>query len=277
VPVVNSYAHRFLLLFLVGVCSLFSAFTTTSSLPQAPVLPPITELCEQPILELLPEFSSIQTHGSITLDAGTIASECQPVVYVNREVVEKPLTATELISSVLSFPVPPTYTCKITAEEAPEVEDYTHENVQERFRFYVNGNLDDNEGVYHAPNLRVGSFPVHRHFSGDLVTTGLSPNETYTVDIFPESIPNPLLYPVMGYRFAFIAQAGRTREIDIALQPVSLGDRLDHGLGRCQRSLASSYLFGNDHAGVRCLSRRRVFCATPVRHLHARGTQSTYG
>ncbi len=100
------------------------------------------------------------------------------------------------------------------------------ENAQAVIHFFVdtnrNGVRDEGEQVLHSPSVRVGSFPISRRFSGDLVVSDLSPNERYTVDIFPESIEDPLLYPATGYRFAFIAQAGRTREIAIALQPMAL-------------------------------------------------------
>jgi len=103
----------------------------------------------------------------------------------------------------------------------------THrENAQAVFRFFedtnLNGELDDLEKILHGPSLQVGSAPLLRRFSGDLVTSSLTPDETYTVTILPATIVNPLLHPLTGYRFAFIAQAGRTREIDIALQPLSI-------------------------------------------------------
>lgn len=100
------------------------------------------------------------------------------------------------------------------------------ENALARFRVFVdtnfNGSLDDSETLLYTPEIHVNSFIITRRVSGELYTHDLSPNERYTVTITPESIENPLLYPITGYRFAFIAQAGRTRTLDVALQPLPL-------------------------------------------------------
>lgn len=53
-----------------------------------------------------------------------------------------------------------------------------------------------------------------------MVAPNLIPHETYRVEITRESITDPLLHPVTGYRFAFVATPGRTRYVDILLQPL---------------------------------------------------------
>lgn len=87
------------------------------------MLPSITEPCEQPVLEILPESPSIQTHGSITIDATIVVPQCRPVVYVSSEVVEAPPTLGDLLSSLTSSPDEPTYMYKIVEEEALEADD----------------------------------------------------------------------------------------------------------------------------------------------------------
>ncbi len=100
------------------------------------------------------------------------------------------------------------------------------DNAQARFRIFVdknlNGVLDENEDLLDTPEIKVNSYYIMRRWSGELYTKDLSPNQTYTVTIIPESIRDPMLYPITGYRFGFVAQAGRTRRLDIALQPLPL-------------------------------------------------------
>ena len=100
------------------------------------------------------------------------------------------------------------------------------DNAQAVFRVFVddnlNGKLDDTEQAMRAPRLDLHSHPLHRRTSGEFRAMNLSPNETYTVTLLAESITNPLLYPVTGYEFAFVAEAGRTRYIDIPLQLLPL-------------------------------------------------------
>ncbi|MCY4234590.1 MAG: hypothetical protein OXE59_12735 [Bacteroidetes bacterium] len=98
------------------------------------------------------------------------------------------------------------------------------DHAQARFRVFtdtnLNGVLDDNESLLYTPMIKVNNYQITRRLSGEFTTQDLSPNETYTVEITPESIVDPMLYPVTGYRFAFVAQAGRTRTMDVALQPL---------------------------------------------------------
>jgi len=122
---VSSQSHQFLFLLLVGVCILSSSCTTTSTLSEEPVLSTIAEPCEQPVLDLLPESPSIQTHGSITIDVAIVVPECQPVIYVKSKIIEKPPTAGQLLTSLISTSSDdPTYIYEIKEEEALRVSEY---------------------------------------------------------------------------------------------------------------------------------------------------------
>ena len=98
------------------------------------------------------------------------------------------------------------------------------ENAKVIFRFFEdlnrNGEKDGQESIVYGATLRGSNFGISRRFSGDLVTGDLSPNATYTATIEESSIDNPMLYPATGYRFGFVAQAGRTRILEIPLQPM---------------------------------------------------------
>ena len=99
--------------------------------------------------------------------------------------------------------------------------DY-HDYSQAVFRVFVdenlNGKRDAGERLLPNSSLHLHGPGVRRAPNGELRSERLSPNETYTVELLVESIRDPSLFPNTGYEFAFVAESGRTRYIDIALQ-----------------------------------------------------------
>ncbi len=84
----------------------------------------------------------------------------------------------------------------------------------------LNGRLDPNEALSHHGRLSMSGAPVEHRTNGEVVVTALTPHTAYTVQLLPESIIDPFLYPITGHQFSFVATPGRTRYIDIALQPL---------------------------------------------------------
>ena len=84
----------------------------------------------------------------------------------------------------------------------------------------LNERLDAGEALYLRHRLNVGRLTAQYRANGEVVAPNLIPHETYRVEITRESITDPLLHPVTGYRFAFVATPGRTRYVDILLQPL---------------------------------------------------------
>jgi len=82
----------------------------------------------------------------------------------------------------------------------------------------LNGVLDATEPLNLRHQLNVSHLTVHHRPNGEVVVPNLTPHDTYTVTLLSSSIPDPLLYPATGYRFAFVATPGKTRYIDIPLQ-----------------------------------------------------------
>lgn len=98
------------------------------------------------------------------------------------------------------------------------------ESTQAIFRFFVdanvNGELDSGETLFLYPRIQIPTIAVSHRPGGEVAAINLEPHRTYSVQILPESITDAVLYPVTGYRFSFVATPGRTRYIDIALQPL---------------------------------------------------------
>lgn len=84
----------------------------------------------------------------------------------------------------------------------------------------LNGILDGGESLYLRHRLNVGRLATHHRANGEVIAKNLVPHEVYRVEIARETIIDPLLHPATGYRFAFVATPGRTRYIDIPLQPL---------------------------------------------------------
>ena len=90
------------------------------------------------------------------------------------------------------------------------------------FRVFVDANLN---GKYDAGERLLSTTSLHLHGqgvrqdpNGEFRSQRLSPNETYNVKLLPESVRDPSLFPNTGYEFAFVAESGRTRYVDIAMQ-----------------------------------------------------------
>ena len=84
------------------------------------------------------------------------------------------------------------------------------------------GVRDSDEEVTDGVALRVASLPTYRRDDGALRVVNLVPNATYPVEIVAETLPDAALYPEPGYRFGFVAEPGRTKRIDIPLQPLPI-------------------------------------------------------
>ena len=84
----------------------------------------------------------------------------------------------------------------------------------------LNGVLDGDEQLSLGHRLTVSTNTTAHRANGEVVAPNLNPYHTYMVSIIPSSIKAPLLRPATGYRFAFVATPGRTRYIDVPLQPL---------------------------------------------------------
>ncbi len=84
----------------------------------------------------------------------------------------------------------------------------------------LNGIFDYGETPSLGHQINMGGHLLLHHSNGDVVAPNLVPYETYPIRILEESIPDPRLHPLTGYTFAFVATPGRTRYLDIALQPL---------------------------------------------------------
>lgn len=84
----------------------------------------------------------------------------------------------------------------------------------------LNGAMDPGEAVSYDALISVPERAPNRASSGVWRLLNLEPHATYTVTITRESIIDPNLHPATGYVFAFVAEPGRTRRIDIPLQPL---------------------------------------------------------
>jgi len=98
------------------------------------------------------------------------------------------------------------------------------ERTEAVIRLYVdsnlNGELDAGESLSLRHRVNVPAAAVSHRANGEVVARNLDPYFAYSVSILPESIINPLLHPATGYQFAFVATPGRTRYIDVPLQPL---------------------------------------------------------
>jgi len=84
----------------------------------------------------------------------------------------------------------------------------------------LNGVLDDRESLLLRHQLSMGGHLILHRTDGEVIAPNLIAYQRYPVKILEESIVDPLLHPATGYAFAFVALPGRTRYIDIALQPL---------------------------------------------------------
>ena len=98
------------------------------------------------------------------------------------------------------------------------------ERTQAVIRLYVdnnlNGELDAGESLSLRHRVNIPTAALSHRANGEVVARNLDPYFAYSVSILPESIINPLLHPATGYQFAFVATPGRTRYLDIPLQPL---------------------------------------------------------
>lgn len=98
------------------------------------------------------------------------------------------------------------------------------ERTEAVIRLYVdsnlNGELDAGESLSLRHRVNIPTAALSHRANGEVVARNLDPYFVYSVSILPESIINPLLHPATGYRFAFEATPGRTRYIDVPLQPL---------------------------------------------------------
>ena len=84
----------------------------------------------------------------------------------------------------------------------------------------LNGELDVGETLSLRHRVSMPTVALSHRANGEVVAPNLDPYFVYSVSILPESIINPLLHPATGYRFSFVATPGRTRYIDVPLQPL---------------------------------------------------------
>ena len=98
------------------------------------------------------------------------------------------------------------------------------ETTQAIFRVFVdtnlNGRRDQGEPTDEAVELNMPTQALIRRNNGDLRAMNLVPYAVYVVEVLAPTINNPNLVPATGYRFAFTAEPGRTRRIEIPLQPL---------------------------------------------------------
>lgn len=99
-----------------------------------------------------------------------------------------------------------------------------HENTQAIFRPFVdmnlNGTKDPEEPIAYGTRIRMGGGNILNRSSGEIQALNLEPYKIYPAEIIQSSIPDPTLYPVTGYVFSITSRPGRTRYIDIPLQPL---------------------------------------------------------
>ena len=110
------------------------------------------------------------------------------------------------------------------------------ERTQAVIRLYVdsnlNGELDPGEPLSLRHRVNIPTAALSHRANGEVIARNLDPYYVYSVSILPESIINPLLHPATGYRFAFEATPGRTRYIDVPLQPLpTVSGRLTNWVG----------------------------------------------
>ena len=110
------------------------------------------------------------------------------------------------------------------------------ERTEAVIRLYVdsnlNGELDAGESLSLRHRVNIPTAALSHRANGEVVARNLDPYFVYSVSILPESIINPLLHPATGYRFAFEATPGRTRYIDVPLQPLPYRIRQSDELAR---------------------------------------------
>lgn len=110
------------------------------------------------------------------------------------------------------------------------------ERTQAVIRLFVdtnlNGELDADEALSLRHRLNMPTAALSHRATGEVIAPNLDPYFVYSVSILPESIINPLLHPATGYRFSFVATPGRTRYIDVPLQPLpTVSGRLTDWVG----------------------------------------------
>lgn len=98
------------------------------------------------------------------------------------------------------------------------------EQTQALIRIFVdtnlNGRFDRDESISQDAVVWAQAHHQHRTESGGWRMDNLEPYGLYVVQIERESIRDPDLHPAVGYRFAFTAEPGRMRTIDVPLQPL---------------------------------------------------------
>ena len=98
------------------------------------------------------------------------------------------------------------------------------ENSQAILRPFVDTNLngahDAGEEIAYEMRIMAGSLNLLHRSSGEIQVLNLQPHKIYPIHISPSSIPDPSLHPLTGFEFAITAPPGRTRYIDISLQPL---------------------------------------------------------
>lgn len=99
-----------------------------------------------------------------------------------------------------------------------------HENTQVIFRPFtdlnLNGVMDSGEPIAYGTRIRMGSGNLLHRSSGEIQAINLEPYKIYPAEIVQSSILDPTLHPVTGYVFSITSRPGRTRYIDLPLQPL---------------------------------------------------------
>jgi len=84
----------------------------------------------------------------------------------------------------------------------------------------LNGVLDAGESLSYRHQIDMDGHLLLHRTDGEVIAPNLIAYRTYPIHIHEESLPDPLYHPATGYRFAFVATPGRTRYLNIALQPL---------------------------------------------------------
>ena len=85
-----------------------------------------------------------------------------------------------------------------------------------------NGRQDREDPVVGGVDVVLRHASLSRRSDGTFFASHLEPYAAYQVEIMESSIRDPLLRPVTGYTFSFLADPGRTKTVTIALQRLPL-------------------------------------------------------
>ena len=106
--------------------------------------------------------------------------------------------------------------------------DYRHSAVLVRVYHDANGNgrRDPHERLLPQVQVQIHQAAFRREPDGAIYAAHLEPFGTYQVRILEASVRDPSLVPASGWEFAFLAEPGRTKVLNVAMQ------RLPHVAGQ---------------------------------------------